>query len=220
MNQELETHWPECFQWKFTPDPQPGACSHHLGTFCSHRVAFWAHLGPLWEAPLGAPASSCENGSASRGNSIASRGTRNTSRGNTMKPKICFWGAKRFVFRDLEKSWPGCFQLLNTRTTPAGKKGGVNQELETHWPERFQWKFTPDPQPGARSHHLGTFCFHCVAFWAHLGPLWEAPLGGPAPSRENGSASRGNSNASRGARNTSRGNTMKPKICLGCQRGL
>ena len=54
MNQDPETHWPECFQWKFTPDPQPGACSHHLGTFCSHRVAFWAHLGPLWEAPLGA----------------------------------------------------------------------------------------------------------------------------------------------------------------------
>ena len=23
MNQELETHWPECFQWKFTPDPSP-----------------------------------------------------------------------------------------------------------------------------------------------------------------------------------------------------
>ena len=29
--------------------------------------------------------------------------------------------------------------------------GGVNQELETHWPECFQWKLTPDPQPGAQA---------------------------------------------------------------------
>ena len=42
VNQELDTHWPECFQWKFTPTPYP---------WCPNRAIVWPigpKLGQRW----------------------------------------------------------------------------------------------------------------------------------------------------------------------------
>ena len=58
----------------------------------------------------------------------------------------------------------------------------MNQELETRWPERFQWKFTPDPSSARAAIIWAPFVLTVSPsglIWGHFGRrLW-----GPQPRR-------------------------------------